>query len=498
MFRELPVRGWRLTKAVVESPPVILKWTRERTSIEVIDTLNWWRVPLKAVGESIGLPKLEMPAVKASRASWNAYGRRDVEIIRAACLKWWAFIESYDLGGFAPTLAGQSMRAFRHRYMDHPILLDDNAGALELARESYHGGRTEVFTRGRVKGAVHCLDVNSMYPATMEAESYPTVLRLFTRHITVDELKDYLTRYCVVAKVKLETDTPMYAHRTADKLLFPVGRLIATLTTPDLVTAARAGQIRTVVAAAVYDRAPIFRRFVQELYHLRLLAAERGDGVNKWLLKILMNSLYGKFAQSGAVWTEIGDADDGSIGTWVEIDADTGVKRNLRKFAGIVQERAKEPESASSHPAIASHVTAYARRRLWSLILQAGRENVHYCDTDSIYVTAKGAERLAKEMHESLLGALKVESVYPWMVFHGPKDYQTPDRIVCKGVKSKARWLAHNKTAQDQWSSLAGLIEQRQLDTPLTVAVTKTLRRVYGKGIVGRDGRVSPFRLREW
>lgn len=498
MFDELPARGWTLKRAVVESPPVILKWTRDRASIEVVDTLNWWRVSLKAVGESIGLPKLEMPAPKASRAKWNAYGRRDVEIIREACLKWWAFIDAYDLGGFAPTLAGQSMRAFRHRYMDHPILLDDNIGALELARASYHGGRTEAFTIGKVAGPIHCLDVNSMYPAVMESKSYPTVLRLFTHRISLAELTDYLKRYCVVAKVCLETREPIYAHATKDKLLFPVGRLVATLTTPDLVTAIRMGQVRSVLSAAIYDRAPIFQRFVQELYQLRLQASARGDEVNKWLLKILMNSLYGKFAQSGAVWSEIGESEDATIRTWVEIDADTGIRRSLRQFAGIVQEKSREAESAASHPAIASHVTAYARAQLWQLFLDAGKEHVYYCDTDSIYVDAVGRERLSKQIDPATLGALKVEAVYPWMVFHGPKDYATPDKVVCKGVKSKARWLGHNRMAQEQWSSLAGLIEHQQLHTPLTATVTKTLRRIYGKGTVGAAGRVSPFRLCEW
>jgi len=498
MFTELPARGWTLKRAVVECPPVILKWTKERATIEVVDTLNWWRMPLAAVGDSIGLPKLSFPAKTATRAEWNAYGKNDVEIIRRVSHSWWEFIARYDLGGFAPTLAGQSMRAFRHRFMDHPILIDDNSGALRIARASYHGGRTEAFRLGRLEGPIYCLDINSMYPAIMANQTFPTILKLFSKRVSIEDLRQWTRKYSVVATVKLDTKRNDYAHPYQDKLVFPVGRFITSLTTPDIVAALEAGEIKGVVEAAVYDRKPIFRSFVETLYALRLQAAEAGNNVDKWLLKILMNSLYGKFAQKGIVWEDHGPAESIAPRSWVEIDATTGKVYRFRQFGGLLQQLSQEVEAASSHPAIASHVTAYARRLLSDLIKEAGTENVFYCDTDSIYTNDIGKARLERHIDPSRLGALKLEAEYPWLIINGPKDYQTPSARVCKGVKPKAVWLTENRIEQSQWSRIGGLLAQGQLQAPTTRTLVKVLKRVYGKGTVDRRGYVSPFRLRDW
>lgn len=498
MFSELPRRGWELRRAVVECPPVILKWVRDRATIEVVDTLNWWRMPLAVVGESIGMPKLPFPSKGASRKEWDTYGRNDVEIIRRVSHSWWDFIRTYDLGGFAPTLAGQSMRAFRHRFMDYPILIDDNSGALRIARASYHGGRTEAFRLGRIEGPIYCLDINSMYPFVMAEKSFPTVLKLFSKRVSKEDLIEWVKKYAVVATVKLQTARNDYAHPYKDKLVFPIGRFVACLTTPDLVAALQAGEVKGVIEAAVYDRKPIFRSFVETLYALRLRAAEGGNNVDKWLLKILMNSLYGKFAQKGIVWEDRGPADSIAPRSWVEIDAATGRVFRYRQFGGLLQQLSQETEGPASHPAIASHVTSYARRLLTELIECAGKSNVFYCDTDSIYTNSTGRKLLDKYIDPTRLGALKEEAVYPWIHIHGPKDYQTPGARVCKGVKAKAVWLADDRIEQSQWSRIGGLLADSQLSAPTTRTQVKVLKRVYGKGTVDRQGFVSPFHLREW
>jgi hypothetical protein len=158
-FRVLPELGFKLSYAIVEGPPVVLVFRRGKLTLELLDTLNWWRTSLAKLGESIGIAKLEMPRPGASRAAWDRYCRQDVEVIRRAVHHWIEFLARYDLGGFARTLAGQSFRAYRHRFMDAKILIDESQGALELARESYHGGRTEAFFIGKLREPVYCLDV---------------------------------------------------------------------------------------------------------------------------------------------------------------------------------------------------------------------------------------------------------------------------------------------------------------------------------------------------
>ena len=488
-------RGWTLTRAIIEAPPVILAYRRETTTIELLDTLNWWRMSLRAIGDSVGQPKLVMPKGGDSREKWDTYCRADVEVLRVALHAWWSFLRTHDLGGFARTLAGQALRAYRHRFMDSPILIDDDSRALALARESYHGGRTECFRLGKVEGPVHAFDVNSMYPAVMADGMFPAALVRFLRIVSVDDLAKWLLRYSVVARVLIETRRNRFAVVRSDKLIFPTGRFWTALTSPEIEDALAHGEIRAADEVALYDRAPLFSRFVAELYALRRDAAEREDGVQSFLLKILMNSLYGKFAQRGSVWEGRGEAPDARVRSWLEYDVVEGTTRELRQFGGLLQERMRDEESRESHPAIASTVTALARTRLWYLIQTVGAKEAIYCDTDSLYCTAIGAARLGGLVDPGRLGALKVEGVHAWMILHGPKDYEVPGHVTVKGVRPTATWTSTSTVEQDQWTGLRGLLQRGSLDEPLTLRVTKRLAREYTKGLPLPDGRVLPLAL---
>lgn len=497
-FTILPKRGWTLGHCVIESPPVIMAWRKDSSTITMLDTLNWWRHSLALIGESVGAPKLPMPRQSSSREKWDIYCRNDVEVIRTAVHRWWAFLARYDLGGFAPTLASQAFRTYRHRFMDARILIDANPVALELARDSYHGGRTEAFRIGRVKGPIRVFDVNSMYPYVMREQLFPTALKLHARNPTHAELARWLSSRCVVARCQVVTRVPRYAVVRDGRLLFPIGRFYALLTTPDLLTALKHRELGECSEAAVYERAPIFRRFVDELYAHRLEARAKGDTVTVHQLKILLNSLYGKFGQRGIVWTKTADAPDLQPRTWIDYDLDSGVKTVHRQIGGIEQTRTTDAESYSSHPAIAAHVTAYARAYLWSLISLAGRSHVVYCDTDSVWTDATGARALASRVSSDRLGALKLEATHKWVTIHSAKDYETPAGSKCKGVRKSARWLGRSVLEQEQWSSLVGLLRAGNVHAPRTTIVQKVLSRTYGKGLVASDGIVSPLLLREW
>jgi hypothetical protein len=494
-FNLLPAWGWTLTKAVIDSPPVILNWRQDGHSILMLDTLNIWRMPLSKLGKQMGLPKLTMPPKSASRARWDAYCRRDVKVIMRACLRWWAFLWSNDLGGFAPTLAAQAFRTYRHKFMHHRILIDDNEKALALARESYLGGRVECFRIGRVEGPLYLLDVNSMYPFVMRQTPMPTRLIAHTYHATVDDILTWLVDRCVVAEVTIRTERPMFPLVVDGRLCFPVGMFKACLASPELERAAIAGEIVSVHRAAVYERAPLFRDFVDYFWKMRQEAQSRGDDVTDSLAKILQNSLYGKMGQRGRVFEVVGHTEEVNPRLWQEYDADTGTVRKLRAFAGVIQEYRDEGEARESHPAIAAHVTSAARLYLWQLIVRAGREHVFYTDTDGLWVDQVGLDRLASHIDGKTLGKLKVEQTQPWMIFHGAKDYESATYSKTKGVSKTPYWRDGANVVQDQWSSLVGLLRVGDLTAPRTRMVAKQQQRIYTKGIVQADGVVLPLVL---
>lgn len=494
-FRQFPSRGWEMGLAVIDGPPWLVTWRRNGCRIDMLDTMNWLPGSVRAIGEGIALPKLEVEFGACSDGELVTYCRRDAEIPAIWLQRWCDWLRDNDLGGFAMTAAGQAFRTWRHRFMAHQVLIDDDSRALALSREAYSGGRCECFRIGEIAGPLTLLDVSSMYPYVMRGREFPTKLINHVDSPTQAELAEWLPDYCVTAAVEIETESPAYAVRRNGRLIFPVGTFRAVLTSPELKRALERGEIRRIEHAAIYERGAIFEEFVTYFWQLRNeYQAEDNDMYDK-LAKLVMNSLYGKFGQRGMVWETIADAPDLEVGVMEVVNPDTEERQRFRQLGGKIQEFVREGESRESHPAVAAHVTAHARLYLYELMETAGRSNVYYVDTDSLLVNAEGLARLEESIRPGVLGLLKVEGEFRSVTLHGPKDYVMGSRTKIKGVRKSAEQLGPAHYRQERLRSMVGAVAAGEINRMVVTTTEKKLRRVYLKGVVSADGSVEPFRL---
>ena len=495
-FSALPKRGWKLKKSIIESPPVSLKYVSGTRTIQLLDTLNYFRIPLKELGKSIGLDKYDMPPEDASQEDKDTYCKRDVEIILRAMLNYLDLVKSWDLGNYAITQASQSFNVYKHRFMHHPIFIDCNERALDISRKAYYGGRTECFKVGEIAESLYLYDINSQYPYVMREHEYPTMIVTVINRVEEAELRGLLEQYCLCAHVRVKTREAVYPFNTGERLIFPIGEFETYLSTPELAYALQHGHIQEVMSCAVYEKAPIFRDYVDYFYSKRQEYKDSGNDTMSYFCKIFMNSLYGKFGQTGQKYQWVAYANSDGIELWEEIDHETKARRKMRQYAGLIEEKAESIESRESHPAIAAHVTAYARMLLWQYKKQAGHKNCYYVDTDSLLVNAKGQGRLAPMIDSKRLGALKLELETANATLYSPKDYVIGERVKHKGVKPRAQDLGNATFRQDQFSTLAGLLRRGNLDVFVIKQVVKRLTREYRKGIVESNGAVTPFLLK--
>ncbi len=457
--------GFTTSFLAIDQGAFIVKLKRNDLNLILLDSTNYFHTSLAALGSSIGLEKLGTPWNTDDLDVWIEYCIRDVTVMRTAMFRFIDFIVEHDLGSFAPTAASQALHAYRHRFMTQTILFHDRQRVIDMEREAYHGGRTEAFYIGSVKQTIYALDINSMYPSVMRDHDYPYELLGSNSQCTLDQLAKLCAHYCVTARVTVETEQNVYPVMHNNRLVFPVGQFETSLSTPELMYGLEHDHIKSIAYVAWYKRAKLFEDYVTYLYRLRQEYKDEGNKAFDLMVKLLLNSLYGKFGQRGVEWIDTnycGDIPEG-VREFCALDPETGRVKQYRIVLDRLQERATRGETLNTFVAIAAHVTAYARMKLWRLIQKAGPKHVYYCDTDSLYVDDEGFNHLGDEIDPSRLGALKLETKAFSATIYGLKDYQLDDKEKHKGIRSTAKLIADATYQQERFSSWIAL-HKRNID----------------------------------
>lgn len=495
-FSTLIDRGWTVKSFYNEYGTVIIKLKKGTSTLIILDNLNFFRCKLAELGREVGLDKGEVDFATVTDEELSDYCLNDTEILYLSWKKYLSFIADNDLGNFSLTIPSQSFSAFRHRFMDNPIYIHTRQDVLALERSSYFGGRTECFFVGEVPSSpIYVLDVNSMYPFVMREQQYPFALLRSERSLTVKELLRALDEYLVVSEVLVKTDKALVPIRRDDKTIYPVGEFSTVLTTPEIRLVIDEAEILRVGRTSFYRRADIFVDYVDFFYDLKRKARTSGRKAEEMFTKLMMNSLYGKFGQRSTTWTLIGEADVDAIDVREVFTPGKREPALWYTFAGNIWEISRGGESFNSFPAISSHVTGYARVYLWKLIEQAGRENVYYCDTDSLFVNERGYKALRAFIDPDKLGSLALKQIAKSLTLYAPKDYKIDGALKQKGRRANAEVIDETTFRQEQWASFKTLFRQGDLDNYVVKKITKHMKREYTKGVVLPSGRVAPFLL---
>jgi hypothetical protein len=494
---ELAKRGYLVQSWFEKGSVFMMEFKNHYASILVLSTTNFYAGTLKKLGELFGVPKMDFDVFSRNHAGAVPYCRQDVLIIKKAMEGYFDFIFSHNFGKVMNTISGQAFFTFRRCFMEHEIFIHNHEKVLKLERAGFYGGRVELFQRGYIPCLVHYLDVNSMYPFCMRSYPVPVKYRYYRKKCSARQLSFFIQEYLVMARVVVKTDIPYYPFRKNNKLVFPIGEFETVLSTPELQIALDNGHITEIKEIALYDGAVIFENYIDTFYTMRRAAVDKGDTLHSTMYKLFMNGLYGKFGQLEEEWDRVSDAPYEDCKVEEVFNFATGEKETYKTFGGGRFKRGATYDAFNAFPAITAHVTAYARCLLFSYIEQAGRQNVFYCDTDSLFVNTEGFERLKNKIDPGLLGYLKLEKESSDVYLHAPKDYVFGEERKQKGVKKGAICLNEEYTEfeQQQWPKVMGQIRKGNLATYQTKKMIKKLSRNYTKGLINEDNTISPFYL---
>ena len=499
-FEVLPRLGCELWGTfALDSSRFFMNYRCEKGLVKIVDSTNYFKVPLEEIGRLYGLEKVKVEDwEKADAKTLMDRVERDVHILYSIVrdlADWW---QAEKLGKFGVTAASLAWNAFRHKFMRHKILSHQNPKLEAAEREAYYGGRTEVFKWGRRRGRFYFLDVNSMYPAVMRDGRFPVAPLGHIEEAAPHEIKrapDTVVYNCLAY---IDTDVEAYPKRIPGVgLAFPVGRFITRLIGPELKEAARRGHLAKAEDCYVYKAEPIFKEYVDYFWTLRLRYKGAGDKVREQFAKLLLNSLYGKFGQWSKPVKALGTA---LMPKYMAADFVDTAEGKIGRFyqAGhqvFIQLKEKKPW-VNAAVAISASVTSYARLVLWSLIETAGLENVYYVDTDSLMVNEAGLERLRPWIGGEL-GWLKLEKEANVVEIRAPKDYTFGTTTKIKGVPKKAEEVAEGIYAFTKISKVKTSLKEESAD-PIEEVEVRVLTRWVKKRVVLPDGSTEPLRLQEW
>ena len=495
-FTALPGIGWSPDYVILGDSCHFFTFKADKCKISLLDNMNYWHLSLDTLGDEFGIPKSHVDFSTCTDDELSTYCHRDVEILVKAWQYWLSFLDEHNLGNWAITTAGQAWNAYRHKFMPAKIGIHNRVDAIRLERDSYYGGRCEIWKLGRfIGGPFYKLDVNGLYAYAMQAYPSPQKLVKCVLGRNPQQIAKLLERYLCIADVYLDTDQPVYPIRIKGYNVFPVGCFRTCLTTPELIYALEHNHVKAIGEVALYTPKHLFTAYIRYFTPLRQAYKAAGDTGRSLLCKMLRNALYGKFGQRGYSQEVIADAPLGVVHVTRWKDGETGQRCTDWTFGGKTIRQTYKGESADSFPGIAAHVAAHGRMILWQYAQLAGRPNIYYADTDALIVNQAGRDALEPWIDPVKLGYLKVLETTDDLEIIAKKSYRMGIHRTLKGIKEKAVKTPGGKWRQTQFTSLKWAFAHGDLEDVITYEVEKRELATVYHGHVDDNYNVQPPRL---
>ncbi len=430
LIKELYKFGKKITIITSNSRIIIFKFKKGKYTFNFVDSYNLLPSSLANIGKDFKLSKGEFDFNKdfSDEEKLIEYNKRDCEILYKALNEFQDTINNLG-GSMKYTIASTSMDLFRRKFLGSTVIKDTDR-VNPYIRQAYYGGRCEVFKKVAPKS--YLFDFNSLYPSVM-IDNYMPVGQAYL--INTPKIPDINEHPCAFVEAEIMTPDedyiPLTPYRFNDKLIFPQGKYKGWY---DIVTVYKAMEIGYIVNPERYiiftDYKKIFKDYISTLWALRQKAKEDGNDSLSTIVKLLMNSLYGKFGQREEQELMLINppVDDIVSKGYVPYNMPEDLFEEFQAYIAKSISKTKV-----IHPAISAHVTALAQLKLYNAIESCLRRGIdlYYTDTDSLF-TSEMIE------HSKELGALKFEGEFQKSYFIAPKLYYLANqKLRMKGFKTE-------------------------------------------------------------
>lgn len=488
---------FRVRASFSGSSAIIVHVSKGKNSWHFCDSYWLLRDKLSSIGEAIKIKKGDTPEAVAFLKSTFGKDKLDdltetelkkfftnapIEVLTAYnkvdCMILWKAVAQFEeeiqsLGGqLQQTIASTGMSLFRRKYLTRTIYTSERVN--DIADDAYFASRVEVVSRNCFDFFLY--DINSSFPFSMTFPQ-PAGLKDVLSKIPDAWLEmsegatdpdDPREQNIFIADVTIEVPDmvlPPVPYRIEGRVFFPIGRWRSWLTSADLRLALREGcRIHKVHEVYVFEPFLDLRGYATDIYAKR---AASDIPFRKLVLKYLLNSLYGKYAENPMKQEMLLNPD--------EVD-----REEMQLVQPGVWLREKAAIIAHRHVPISAHITAIARRTLYENAKECYRQKkpLYYCDTDSL------ATKADLPVDDKKLGMLKLEKKMEWGEFIAPKIYRGEGFELKKGQwvpirTAKAKGFSLGKNKAEAWDRFARIAAGDRIGIQRQVR----LRELYRSGL---------------
>jgi hypothetical protein len=395
---------------------------------------SWWfvdsfwliRDKLRNIARWVGLEKLgadgDRTTFFAALPELREYNERDCLILFEAVRTFEEYLLSIG-GQLERTVASCAMGLFRRRYLKREIRTNDDVN--KAARAAYVASRVEVFAKEC--GEANYYDVNSSFPYAMTFQAPGDFLGR-SRHLPDPDRALYLCELTVT--VPMQEIPPLPYRSPSGRIYFPAGSWRAWFCESDVeALLEHGGVIEEVHDVLLFEPFTDLTDYATDLYEKRRTSATVAE---KQVYKILLNSLYGKFAERPEKDKCLINPEATGCPHEPRHEGDSCMAM-VRPGVWLC-EHSEEP--AHAHVPISVRITSKARLVL-TRELRASADAGHpvfYCDTDGFATTATRPTSDA-------LGALKLEKIVHRGTFAAPKLY----KLLVSEPGGEPKWMVRSK-----------------------------------------------------
>ena len=310
------------------------------------------------------------------------------------------FFDTYPLG---LTVAGIALKLYETQYGDKIERTD--LGYYNKYNKYYYGGRVECFEVGELKGKYKVIDINSAYPDVMRNNIHP----IGTKTVVLGSVKGLsngaIARSMLIVKCK--SFGGFAVRKDKGGIFFPADGVEREhfVTGHEFLACKHTGHVSNsdVVRCETWIESLSFVAYVDHFYELKSSSKKMGDRAGELFAKLLLNSLYGKFASNPARYKEL------KVGVIEDVNEmfsrfDFTLNSMLGESKCVYERPLPEGEYIYYNVVTASSITGAVRAKMWLAMCECG--GLIYCDTDCIVARDTGN----LELDPIKLGAWDVEA----------------------------------------------------------------------------------------